>query len=264
MTTGQVDFSVAGKVALVTGAASGIGRAISIRLAQAGSSLILIDIVDASDLAAELNATFIQCDVAREDQYAVAVKQAVALHGHIDILVNNAGISVSNASILDDSDAAYLRAFRVNTLGVVHGIRCVAPVMPKGSSIITISSLSSLLGAPLLGAYAASKAALAAVTRTSALELAPRGIRVNEVAPGAVRTAMNDSGAPFVERELAWVKAAGAFGRMAEPEEIAAVVHFLASDDCQMITGQTLVVDGGLTAGPSLGLLDALVEGDNK
>ncbi|MCX6419452.1 MAG: SDR family oxidoreductase, partial [Actinobacteria bacterium] len=167
-------------------------------------------------------------------------------------------------SILDDSDAAYLRAFRVNTLGVVHGIRCVAPVMLKGSSIITISSLSSLLGAPLLGAYAASKAALAAVTRTSALELAPRGIRVNEVAPGAVRTAMNDSGARFVERELAWVKAAGAFGRMAEPEEIAAVVHFLASDDCQMITGQTLVVDGGLTAGPSLGLLDTLVERDNQ
>ena len=252
-------FSLNGKVALVTGAASGIGRATSIRLASAGARVVLLDLVDASALAGDLDGLFIECDVARDNQVFAAVQETISVFGRIDILVNNAGVAVSNELIIDDSDAAYLRSFRVNTLGAVHCIRHVTPVMNRGGSIITISSLSTLLGAPLMGAYAASKSALTAITRTSALELAPQGIRVNEIAPSVVRTAMNEANGDFVQRELAWVQSYGANPRLVEPEEVAAVVHFLASDDCQMITGQTIVVDGGLTTGPGMTFLDSLV-----
>lgn len=252
-------FDLTGKVAMVTGAASGIGAAIVTRLHSAGAQVVLADLIDASVRAAELDGLFIACDVAREDQVAVAVERAVARFGRIDVLINNAGVAVSDKSILDDSDAAYLRAFRVNTLGAVHGIRQVAPVMTAGGSIVNISSLSAVIGAPLLGAYAASKAALSEVTRTSALELSGAGIRVNAVAPSAVSTSMYDGDDQALRRERAWVEFAGAAPRAAEPSEIAAVVHFLASDDCRMITGQTIVVDGGLSVGPSMAMLDSLL-----
>jgi 3alpha(or 20beta)-hydroxysteroid dehydrogenase len=253
-------FDLDGRIAIVTGAASGIGDAIAERFAAAGAHVVMIDVVDATQRADELGASFLTCDVSREDQVAEVVRHTVSRFGRVDVLVNNAGVAVSDKSVIEDSDAAYLRAFRVNTLGAVHGIRCVVPAMIEGGSIINISSLSAVIGAPLLGAYAASKAALGEVTRTSALELGNRGIRVNAVAPSAVATAMYDGDDEALRREKAWIARAGAFARACEPREIAAVVHFLASDDCRMITGQTIVVDGGLSAGPSLGLLNSLLD----
>jgi NAD(P)-dependent dehydrogenase (short-subunit alcohol dehydrogenase family) len=256
-------FAVRGKVVLVTGAASGIGRVVAVRLASAGAELVLADVVDASTVAEEVGGTFVLCDVSREDQVAAAMDAVIERHGHLDVLVNNAGVAVSDRAVTHDTDAAYLRAFRVNTLGAVHGIRQAVPLMGGGGSIVNVASLSALIGAPLLGAYAASKAALLEVTRTSALELVHRGIRVNAVAPSAVTTPMYDGNDQALRRERAWIAAAGPTSRAADPDEVAAVVHFLASDDSRMITGQTIVVDGGLSAGPSLAMLDALVAGDD-
>lgn len=253
-------FDLEGRVAVITGAASGIGDAIAVRFAAAGAHVVMIDVVDASPRAEELRGAFIACDVSREDQVARVVTATVARYGRVDILVNNAGVAVSDKSMIEDSDAAYLRAFRVNTLGAVHGIRCVVPAMINGGSIINISSLSAVIGAPLLGAYAASKAALGEVTRTAALELGDRGIRVNAVAPSAVATAMYEGDDEALRREKAWIGRAGAFPRACEPAEVAAVAHFLASDDCRMITGQTIVVDGGLSVGPSLRLLNSMLD----
>ena len=150
-------------------------------------------------------------------------------------------------------DEVVRRLYEVNSLGVLHGIKHAAPVMPEGGSIVNIASLAGVIGFPGFPAYSMSKGAVVALTRSAALELADRGIRVNAVCPGFVDTPMTDGdsvGYPEFTRKVTPLR------RLGRPEDIAAAVHFLASDDAAYITGQALNVGGGLSVGVSSGVLN--------
>jgi NAD(P)-dependent dehydrogenase (short-subunit alcohol dehydrogenase family) len=249
-------FSLDAKVVVVTGAAAGIGAATAERLSSAGAVVIGIDTAPFDAATQAHCAAVYDGDVAREERIREIVAEAVARFGRLDGLVNNAGVSPSDRTIIDDSDAAYLRAYRVNVLGAAHLMRAVAPSMPVGSAIVNIASLSALLGAPSLGAYASSKAALVGLTRTAALELAPAGVRVNAIAPSGVDTAMLSGESVVVNDERAWIAQAVPMPRLIRPDEVAALVHYLLADESAMVTGQCLVIDGGASVGPALSLFD--------
>jgi 3alpha(or 20beta)-hydroxysteroid dehydrogenase len=248
-------FSLEGRVAIVTGAASGIGQATASRLAQAGARVVALDIEAVTWDTARRLAGQIVCDVSKERQVAHAIEQTMDANGRLDILVNNAG--VFTAEPVDRMTSAALRRnFDVNFGGVVWGIKYASRVMAPGSAIVNTASHAGLRGVPNYGAYAASKAAVIAYTKTAALDLAGRGIRVNCVCPGTVTTPMglSDEG----ELELKTAGLLQPLGRVGRPEEIAAAIHFLASEDCGFITGHALAIDGGKTAGPASAVLDVL------
>jgi NAD(P)-dependent dehydrogenase (short-subunit alcohol dehydrogenase family) len=247
-------FSLDAKVVVVTGAAAGIGAATADRLSAAGALVVGVDTAPFDAVTQELCAAVYEGDVAREERVREIAAEIVARLGRIDGLVNNAGVSTSDRAVVDDTDAAYLRAYRVNVLGAAHWIRAVASSMPQGSSIVNIASLSALMGAPGLGAYASSKAALVELTRTAALELASSGIRVNAVAPSGVDTAMLAGDSTVVADERAWIAQAVPMPRLIRPDEVAAMTHYLLADESAMVTGQCLVIDGGASAGPARSL----------
>jgi NAD(P)-dependent dehydrogenase (short-subunit alcohol dehydrogenase family) len=251
-------FSLDGSVVLVTGAAAGIGAATVHRLHAAGARVVALDIDPLPDDVRASCALGLVADVSKDDEVRAGVTATLEELSRIDAVVNNAGVSPSDHDVVDDSDAAYLRAFRVNVLGALHVTRAAASQMQAGSSIVNIASLSALMGAPGLGAYASSKAALVELTRTSALELAGRGIRVNAIAPSGVDTQMLAGDSDVVRRERAWIDAAAAIPRLITPDEVAACIHFLVAPESSAITGQCLVVDGGIGAGPTPALLDRL------
>jgi 3alpha(or 20beta)-hydroxysteroid dehydrogenase len=251
-------FSLDGMVVLVTGAAYGIGAATAQRLSRAGASVVGIDLEPLPESVARECAESYLADVAKDDEMRAIVADVQARFGRIDAIVNNAGVSPSDQPIVDDTDAAYLRAFRVNVLGAVHLIRAAGPAMGRGGAIVNVASVSALIGAPGLGAYASSKAALVELTRTAALELASQGVRVNAVAPSGVDTRMMAGDRPSTRQERAWIEHSAAIPRLIGAEEVAATIHFLVAAESSAITGQCVVVDGGILAGPSPTLLDVL------
>jgi NAD(P)-dependent dehydrogenase (short-subunit alcohol dehydrogenase family) len=172
--------------------------------------------------------------------------EAVQRFGKLDVLVNNAGIA--NVHPVDAADIERAdRYFRVNALSVLIGIREAGKRMREGGSIVNISSLSAARGTPGWAEYGMSKAAIASVTQTAAIELGPRGVRVNAICPGGVRTplAVQVNGDALDKAMLALAP----LGRIGRPEEIAAAIHFLASDDASYVTGQAIFVDGGWSVG---------------
>ena len=240
---------VSGRVALVTGAASprGQGAAEARLLALEGAAVVLADISDGegASTAASIGeaAAYRHLDVTSESDWAAAVAWTLERHGRLDILVNNAGIWLQKTleeTSLDD----YRRVVDINQVSVFLGMRAVVPAMRAAGSgsIVNISSLAGIRGAQVPLASAASKWAVRGMSRQAAAELAPYGIRVNAVFPGYVDTGMIDGGHEEIAQRVPLGR------RLAAPEEIAAAVLFLASDEARYVSGAELVVDGAVTA----------------
>jgi 3alpha(or 20beta)-hydroxysteroid dehydrogenase len=237
------------QVAVVTGGARGQGAAHAEALAQAGMRVIIADVRDedgagtAEALSGNgLPVRYAHLDVTDELAWAELVSDIEAREGGLDILVNNAGI-MRVAPLSDVSIAEWDLVQRVNATSVVLGIRAAAPAMTRrgGGSIINVASTAAHRGAEGYAAYAASKAAVLAVTRAAALELAPHGIRVNAISPGGVETPMNDDEPP------GGTSAGAPLGRRARPEEISPLVVYLASSASSYVTGADFLIDGGVT-----------------
>lgn len=255
-------FSLDGKVAVITGAASGIGKATARRFAKAGAKIIVADQNDGSAVADEVGGAYVKTDVSIESDVEALMDAAVKRFGKIDIVINNAGIGGA-AWVWDMPEEMLDRIMRVNFYGCVWGVKHGARRMEDGGVILSTASHAGRRGVPTYGAYMASKAAIIGYTKTAALELAHRNIRVNCVCPGTVDTTeglADPTDNPGGGLEYHTTLKLPPLGRMAKPEEIAATFHYLASDDCQYITGQAVSVDGGKTAGPALGVLMALYE----
>lgn len=251
-------FSVKDKVVLVTGGGSGIGRAIVKRLLVAEATVAFCNRSDHSELASRLGATFVRADVSDEVQVRALMSEVHDRLGPIDVLVNNAGVWDFDCPIETGDTEAFRRDHEVNVMGTVYCIKHGAPVMNDGGVVINVSSLAAHISVPEYGPYSASKAAVDAVTRTAAIELGDRGIRVVSIAPGTVATETlaeeTDS-----EAEVAAFNNLTPLRRVCEMDEVAATVHFLASDDCRYISGSSLLLDGGMLAGLSVGLCEMLL-----
>ncbi|MFL1377802.1 SDR family NAD(P)-dependent oxidoreductase [Nocardiopsis protaetiae] len=237
---------VAGRTALVTGGAKGMGAATVRLLAEEGARVAAVDVdlEGARRLADELgpDVLALPLDVRSADEWAVAVRRIEDRLGTVDILVNNAGIADPELIGRWERDRLQ-RTIDVNLVGVFNGIQAVLPAMRRagGGSIVNISSVGSFQGVPRMSPYVATKWGVRGLTKSAALELGRHGIRVNAVHPGQTRTPMTE-GVVFDTGSIA-------LGRVGEPEDIARAVLFLASDESGFITGSDLVVDGGQLAG---------------
>jgi 3-oxoacyl-[acyl-carrier protein] reductase len=235
-------FSLNQKSAVVTGGSSGIGRAIARRFREAGARVLVADRHRSDD-----NFEFHETDVSREADVAAMLDTAAGKFGRVDILVNNAGIQPLGVGFKDLTGPLLERTFAVNVHGVAFGIKHAGRILADNGRVINMASFVGMIGTPGAAAYAPSKAAVIHLTRLGAIELSPRRITVNAVSPGTIRTpAVTDlpdnPEIPFMERRTP-------LGRLGEPEEVAALCHFLASDEAAYITGQNIAIDGGLTAG---------------
>jgi 3alpha(or 20beta)-hydroxysteroid dehydrogenase len=251
-------FSLDGKVAVVTGAASGLGKATALRFARAGAKTVLADIADATAAAEEAGGIYVKTDVSQEGQVRDLMQTAVSAYGKLTTVVNNAGIGGQMCTLDGITREGIDGALDINFKGVLWGIKHAAPLIEDGGTIMNTASYAGLFGTPTYGCYVASKAAIIAITKTAALELAPRGIRVNCICPGTADTPMAYIEGAEVELKLACMLQP--LGRLVQPEEVAALYHFLASDDCAMVTGAAIPIDGGMTAGPGLGVIGPLYE----
>jgi len=245
---------LADRVAIVTGGASGIGRATVLRLVAEGARVVVVDINDAAGAAvvaeARERAVFEHCDVGEPAEVAALVERTVARFGRLDILHNNA-VQTGGGYLVELEPEVWQASLRVTLNGVFYGMRYAIPHMLRqktGGSIINTASVDGLFADNQAGPYTAAKAGVVNLTRTAALEYGRHRIRVNSICPGAVRTPLLQQvadvrGPGFFER----LADTHALGRLIEPEEIASVVAFLASDDASAITGAAIVVDAGLT-----------------
>ena len=249
-------FSLENKVAVITGGTSGIGLETSKRMLSAGASVVISGRKDGTAIAHEVGAHFIQCDVSNEDSVRSLMQAAHDKLGRIDILINNAGANFGYNVLLESEKKDFDLNYSVNTMGVFYGIKYAVPLMNDGGSIVNVSSVAGLQGVAFLAPYVASKWAVVGITKTAAVELGERGIRVNVVCPTSVNTPMANT--PDGQPQLRMERKAIPFGRISEPEEIAALIHFLASSDCRFISGQAIAVDGGFTAGMSLDAYNTL------
>lgn len=250
---------VEGKVALVTGAGSGLGAESARRLAREGAALVVTDIsAEAGQAVADGIADdggkvlFLPQDVADEVRWAEVVAEALKAFGRLDVLVNNAGVA-GGGPLLETTFEAWRQLMAINLDGVFLGMKAVAPVMVEAGrgSIINLSSILGKVGSPGAPAYCASKGGVALLTKATALELAPFGVRVNSVHPGFIETPMVAGALRDVEnanemRDI--IISRHAMGRLGVPREIADGIVFLASDESSFMTGSELVIDGGYTA----------------
>jgi NAD(P)-dependent dehydrogenase (short-subunit alcohol dehydrogenase family) len=257
---------VQGKIALVSGAGGGIGRASCLALAREGAAVIATDIDRArADETAALcqqagaRALAFAHDVTKEPEWVAIVDQASSALGGLDILVNNAGVALPTP-LLDPTLDAWRKTLDVNLDGVFLGLRAALRVMQTRAdesygSIINISSIYGLVGSANIAGYSASKGAVRLLTKSAALECATRGwrVRVNSIHPGYIETpmvmgALAHGGAEAQAARIRELTAAHPIGRMGRPEDIANGVLYLASDEASFVTGAELVIDGGFTA----------------
>lgn len=243
---------VAGKVALITGAARGQGAAHARRLAEEGASVIISDIRDQEGraLAEELgpSAFYLSHDVGSEESWRKAMETIRDRHGRLDVLVNNAGIAIM-AGIEATDTALFERTVRINQLGPFLGVKYGSALMKVGGggSIINISSVSGVKSDPNFIAYTTTKWAVRGLTRAAARDLAPAKVRVNTIFPGVIDTPMLTDAVPDLD-VAGFAAATTPLGRAGQPDEVAEAVVFLASDESSFVTGAELAVDGGLSA----------------
>jgi NAD(P)-dependent dehydrogenase (short-subunit alcohol dehydrogenase family) len=239
-----------GRVAAVTGAADGIGYAIAECLAAEGAQIAVLDINDPHPAADKLNGLGVRVDVSDPEQVRDGLQAVVDHYGRLDILVNNAGIDGESSPAADYPIEVYQRVIAVNLNGVFHGLRYGLPHLLNagGGAIINIASGAAVKAIPGLSPYCASKAGVVALTRTTAVEYAPHGIRINAVLPGAIETPLLAQVMANSPDVIGVMAGQHPLGRIGTPPEIASTVAFLASDDASFITGVALPVDGGFAA----------------
>lgn len=249
-----------GKVALITGAAVGIGHATAARMAEEGAAVALLDIHDAQGSAVAgllrktgAQAAYWRCDVAREAEVARVVDEVAAHFGRLDIVVNNAGVSGANKPTDQLSEAEWDAVQSVNVKGVFFVTKHAIPHLRQagGGSIINLSSIYGLVGAADVPPYHASKGAVRMMSKTDALTYAAEKIRVNSIHPGFIWTPMVEgflSGQGDVDGGRKATDAMHPLGHIGEPDDIAWGAVYLASDEAKFVTGSELVIDGGYTA----------------
>lgn len=251
-------FSLKDKVCVITGASQGLGLATAKRFAADGARLVIGDIQDCSEIAKELGAVYVKVDVSKEKEVENLMKTAYDTYGLLDVVVNNAGVIMPEQMIDDAVVADYQRLFNINTIGALLGIKYGAKYMRDGGSIMSTASDSANGDFAGYGAYIASKTAIVGITKAAAIEYAARKIRVNCICPSTMNTPM--ANAPGCETELQVVKYITPLERMCEPEEAAALFHFLASDDCKFITGEDIYIDGGIKSGHPVKNMDLILK----
>lgn len=243
-----------GKVALITGGTSGIGRATALAFARAGAKVVVTGRREQEgartvELARQAggDAAYFKGDVSKESDAKGAVDFAVSKFGRLDWAFNNAGVE-STGPIAEATESEYRRVMDINVLGVLLSMKHQAPAMLKGGAgaIVNTSSIAGRIGMPGMGVYVATKHAVVGLTKVAAMEWAKSGIRVNSVAPAAIETEMYDRFADNADKRN-YMASLHPIGRVGKPEEVAAAVLFLCSDAASFITGTDLLVDGGFT-----------------
>jgi meso-butanediol dehydrogenase/(S,S)-butanediol dehydrogenase/diacetyl reductase len=236
-----------GKVAIVTGGSSGIGKAIVERYAWEGAEVVVADVDEEKgrEVAEETGSNFIQCDVSEWEEVENLVEETVERHGKLDVMVNNAGIgAVEGIEDMDVEDYKQIRS--INLDGVTYGCKAAAPHLKETEgAIINMASIYGLVGDKGSTAYNIAKGGVVNMTRSVANDLAEHNVRVNSICPGFVETPMTEG---LGEEFEAHIENMTPLERMAEPEEISSVAAFLASDEASYITGANIPVDGGWTS----------------
>lgn len=246
-----------GKVALVTGAAAGIGRASALAFAREGAKVVVADVNVAGGeetvalcRAQNTDAIFVRCDVSQNSEVEQLIATAIDMFGRIDFAHNNAGIEGVQAMLVDYPEEVWDRVIDINLKGVwlcmKHETRQM--LQQGGGAIVNTSSIAGLSGSRGVSAYVASKHGIVGITKAAALEYARSGIRINAVCPGTIHTAMIDRFIQGDTQLLAQFAESEPIGRLGSPEEVANAVVWLCSDKASFITGATLVVDGGRLA----------------
>ncbi len=247
-------MSMRPRVCVVTGAAAGLGRAMADRFASEGAAVVLVD-RDADRLAGAVaaiagaggQADGRVADVSDQHQVEETARWLESVHGRVDVLVNNAGVALREGSVADMSRKAWDLTLAVNLTGPFLVSRCLVPLMPTGSVIVNVATNAAHRAVPGSDAYVASKAGVVGLTKAMAVSLADRGIRVNAVSPGVTATeeVLSRLDDPRVR---AMIDRAPPLSDYGSPEELAAVVSFLCSDEARYVNGAVLAVDGGATA----------------